>query len=110
MVRINFLILVSNKMYFLSNFATFPGALFYIYVVYNAVNLDDYMDETNRNSKFMIILGIFEISLAIFGAAVIIILTMIFIKISRNKFNKLMTSEMEFSTGRLDDNNSKNIK
>lgn len=47
------IILVSNRMYFLSTFGSFPGALFYIYVGYNAINLDDYMDKTNKNSIFL---------------------------------------------------------
>jgi hypothetical protein len=47
--------------------------------------------------------GIFEMSLAIFGALVIIILAILFIKISKNEFNKLMSSEMEMSTGRFEE-------
>jgi hypothetical protein len=50
-------------------------------------------------------LGIFELSLAIFGAVVIIVLTMIFIKISKNEVSKLMSSEAEMSTARNDEIN-----
>ncbi len=42
-------------------------------------------------------------SLVIFGALVIIILAVLFIKISKNEFNKLMSSEMEMSTGRFEE-------
>ena len=58
-----------------------------------------------RKIKIVILfnLGVFEICLAIFGALVVIILTIVFIKISKNEVNKLMSSEVELSTARVDD-------
>ena len=43
-----------------------------------------------------------EIGLTIFGAVVIIILTIIFIRISRTEFNKLMDNEAEFVSTRAE--------
>jgi hypothetical protein len=44
--------IVTNKMYFLSSFGCFPGVLFYIYAGFTAVNLDDFIDSSNKNSNF----------------------------------------------------------
>jgi hypothetical protein len=48
---VNWLNVVNNSMYFLSSFGCFPGVMFYTYIGFSAINIDDYIDSTNKNSK-----------------------------------------------------------
>ncbi len=50
-LMVNWLNVVNNSMYFLSSFGCFPGVMFYTYIGFSAINIDDYIDSTNKNSK-----------------------------------------------------------
>jgi uncharacterized membrane protein YdjX (TVP38/TMEM64 family) len=49
------LMLVSNKMYFVSSFGSFPADLFYVYLGYTAINFERFIDKKNEHSRFILI-------------------------------------------------------
>ncbi len=50
MVLINIIKLVSNMTYFISSYGSFPGELFYSYIGYTAINIEQIINAKEKHS------------------------------------------------------------
>jgi hypothetical protein len=52
------LTLVTNKMYFVSSFGSFPADMFYVYLGYTAINFDKFLDMKNTHRNYIQLLRV----------------------------------------------------
>jgi hypothetical protein len=100
-------------MYFVSSYGSFAGALFYCFLGFRAINFDQLVNDEGKYGNILehdiIFIEVIGILLSVLGLVILIILTIIFVKVSNHNFNKLIEEDNQRGNKEIDSHDKRSV-